>query len=142
MANYPKSLARDTGSTAMQEYPAPFPTVARGMRENAVVSSVVAINPNTTTLEIGVSGGQGVVIRWVPLTETVSTSPFSSVVASGLGANYDHFVPPASYRRFVVPKETQGLSTPGQAGSVNGLYQRLAIVNAGTSASSVLVSEF
>lgn len=141
MANHARALPRDTGDGTMQEYPAPYVATGRSMRENAAISSVLVLNQNSGAIEVGTSGGQGLVIRWVPLTETPSVSPFSSVVASGLGANFDHFVPPNNYRRFVIPRETYGQAAGGQTGSVNGLYQRLAIINAGTTASSVLTNE-
>lgn len=143
MANYAKSLPRDTGGEPMQEYPAPFRAQATYQRENAVASSVISLNPNTTSLEIGAYGGQGIVIRWVPTTEDAATAPRASVVASGLGANFDHFIPAATVRRFVVPKETGGnRGANTQIGSVEGLYQRLAWINAGAGGSSILASEF
>lgn len=139
--NYAKSLARDAGGAPMQEFPAPVVSNTTYHVENAVASSVISLNPNTTIVEVGAFGGQGAVIRWVPLTETAAVAPRASVVASGLGANFNHYIPPNTYRQFVVPKETQGVPT-GQVGSVNGLYQRIARINAGATASSVLLTEF
>lgn len=141
MANYAKSLPRDTGNTAMQEYPAPFLSTGRYNNANVVNSSVISLQSTTSSIEVGAFGGGGITIRWIPLTETASVSPFASVIASGLGANFDHYVPPSTVRRFVLPKETGG-AVAGQVGSINGLYQRVAIVNAGIVASSVLLSEF
>lgn len=143
MANYAKSLPRDTGGVPMQEYPAPYIAQEQYTSENAVASSVVSLTPNTTSLEVGAFGGQGVVIRWIPITETAAAAGAkASVVSSGLGANYDHYVPPSTYRRFIVPKETIGQAAGGQVGSVNGLYQRVAWINAGTTAASVIAVEF
>ena len=142
MANYAKALPRDNGNVPMQEYPAPYPALVSWQRENAVASSVISLNPNTQSLEVGAIGGQGLVIRWVPLTETASVAPRASVVASGLGANFDHFIPASTFRRFIVPKETQGQMAGGQIGSVNGLYQRVAWINAGPTASSILANEY
>lgn len=141
MANYAKGLATDNKGAPMQEYPAPYTSQTRYSTTNGVASSVVSLNPNTTQLEVGSFGGQGVVIRWVPLTETAAVSPFASVIASGLGVNFDHYVPAGTVRRFVIPKETQGVPT-GQVGSINGLYQRVAMINAGITAASILASEF
>lgn len=129
----------------MQQFPAPYPALSTStkFRDNAVASSTLTLTKDTSEIEVGAINGAGVVIRWVPLTETASVSPYSSVVSSGVGANFDHFVPAGWYRQFVVPKETQGLGTaPLAVGSTFGLYQRVAIINAGTAASSVLVSEF
>lgn len=144
MANYAKKLPRDVTGEAMQDYPAPVIALEQYNTENAVVSSVISLNPDTTSIEVGAFGGQGLVIRWVPLTETAAVAPRASVVASGLGANFDHHIPNLQVRKFVVPRETQGtpLTAGAQTGSVNGLYQRVAVINAGATASSVLLSEF
>jgi len=139
--NYVKSLPRDTGGAAMQEFPAPVISTARVNTDNAVASSVISLQPNTTAIEVGAFGGQGAVIRWVPVTETAAVAPRASVISSGATANFDHYVPPSTIRRFVIPKETQGQAF-GQVGSVNGLYQRVARISAGIVASSVLVAEF
>ena len=135
--NYARNLARDTGGVPMQEFPAPFVSVSRITSTNAVASSVISLNPNTTTLEVGTFGGQGAVLKWIPRTDLTS----ASVISSGAGANFDHFVPTTCVRRFVVPREVAGQPV-GQAGSVNGLYVRVAVINAGITASSVLISEF
>jgi hypothetical protein len=139
--NYAKNLPRDTGGEPMQNFPAPYKANTTYQVENGAVSSVISLNPNTTTIEVAAFGGQGAVIRWVPLTETAAVAPRASVVASGVGANFDHYIAPSTFRRFVVPKETGGAPT-GQAGSVNGLYQRVARINAGATASSVLLTEY
>lgn len=140
MANYAKSLARDRDGAAMQEYSAPFPALVTRTRDNAAVSSITILSQHTTAIEVGAIGGSGVVIRWIPIAETPAASPFGSVVASGLGASYDHAIPSGQVRRFVVPRETQG-AYAGAAGSVNGLYQRVANVNIGV-ASSILLTEY
>jgi hypothetical protein len=90
---------------------------------------------------IGAFGGQGLVFRWVPTSETAAVAPRASVVASGAGANYDHYIPSGNYRRFVVPKESAG-KTAGNVGSINGLFNRVAVINAGPTAASVLYMEY
>lgn len=143
MANYANRLARDVNGEGIQFAPAPFTARATYQRENAVASSVISLTPNTTNLEIGAFGGQGLAIRWIPLTETAAAAGAkASVVASGLTANFDHYVPPSTFRTFVVPKETQGQTAGGQIGSMNGLYQRVAWINAGGTATSILATEY
>lgn len=142
MSNYAKSLARDVNGNEIQGHPAPYPALASYERDNSVVSSVISLNPNTTIIEVGAYGGGGLAIRWVPLTETAAQTPFASVIASGLTANFTHTIPVNTIRRFIIPKETQGQMAGGQIGSVNGLYQRLAFINVSTSGSSILASEF
>ena len=139
--NYAKNLPRDTSGEAMQEYPSPFVATARYNKDNGAVSSVISLHPATSQVEVASFGGQGAVIRWVPLTETAAVGAAASVIAAGVGLNFDHYVPTGTYRRFVIPKETGGAPL-GQTGSVNGLYQRLAVINAGITASSILLSEF
>lgn len=149
--NYTKNLPRDAGGAAMQEYPAPLRAVTSVYhRENLAPSSVITLNQNTSAIEIGVFGGQGAVIRWVASTEVSGPSSIYafSVISSGLGANWDHFVPAgvgvANFRRFVVPKETQGAGPVGGLGigSIHGLYQQIAISNAGPTATSVLLTQY
>ena len=125
----------------MQGYPAPIPALATTYRETAAVSSITILNQHTTTIEVSAFGGQGAVIRWVPIAESPTVSPFGSVVASGLTASFDNAIPSGQIRRFVVPAQRQG-GHAGAAGSVNGLYQRVATVSGGTTAASVLLTEF
>lgn len=141
MSNYARNIPRDSGGAPMQEYPAPYPAVTRGVRDTAVVSSITILNQATSAIEVAATGGQGVVIRWIPIAESPTVSPFGSVVSSGVAANYDHVIPAGTVRRFVVPKETGG-AVAGAVGSVNGLYQRVANTTIGTPASSILISEF
>jgi hypothetical protein len=142
MATYVKSLTFDINGNPLQEYPQAYPALQSWEKDNAVVSSIINLNPNTTVIEVGAYSGQGAVIRWVPLTETAGVAPAGSVIASGASANFTHQIPAGTVRRFVIPKETQGQTAGGQIGSVNGLYQRLAWINAGSTASSILASEF
>ncbi len=138
--NYAKPLPRDNGGAAMQEYPAPIKAVASVyFRDNLPVSSLVVMDQTTSALEVGTSGGQGAVIRWINIGETPGNF-YTSVIASGLTANFDHYIPANTYRRFIVPRETQGAYT-GAVGSVNGLYQRIAVSNAGAAA-SILVTQY
>lgn len=142
MANYVSKLPRDVTGVELQDYPPAVRSQEQYTSENAVASSVISLQPMTSSMEIGAFGGQGIVIRWVPLTETAAVAPRASVIASGLGANYDHWIPSGTFRKFAVPKETAGQMAGGQIGSVNGLFQRVAVINAGTTASSVLAIEY
>ena len=89
------SLPKDRAEQVMQEFPAPVRALATSMRENAVVSSALLMHPNATSLEVYANAGQGVALRWVRATETPAPSSVfnASVIASGLGANFDHVVP-------------------------------------------------
>lgn len=141
---YITPLPIDKSGVNMQEFPSPVIAQEQYTAENGVASSVISLQPNTTSLEVTAFGGQGAAIRWIPITETAAAAGAkASVVASGLGANYDHIIPAGTYRRFAVPRETQGIGTGTlQVGSTYGLYQRVARINAGATASSVLVIEY
>lgn len=140
------ALPQDRTGTFLQEFAAPVRAVASVMmRENAVASSVMILDQNATHVEVNAVGG-GIAIRWVPATETPTVAPRASVIASGLGANFDHIIPSGTYRRFAIPKETGGVGPQGIAnaglGSVYGLYQRLAQINVGTPPASVLIVQY
>lgn len=141
MRNYAEAIPTDENGQSMTNWPAPVLSTTRYQKDNAVTSSVWSLNPQTSQIEVSTVGGQGAVIRWVPLTETAGVAPAGSVIASGLTANFDHHIPANTYRQFVVPKETQGAPS-GQVGSLAGLYQRVAVINAGAGPSSVLVTEY
>lgn len=137
MINYAKSLPRDRNNSEMQGYPAPFVALQRFVA-TTLTSSVVTLTDNTTAIEVGTVGGGGVLMRWIPATETATVSPFGSVLTT----NYDHFIPANSFRRFVVPIETMPSQSVVGANIANGLYRRVAWLAATAPPSSVLASEF
>lgn len=143
---YINSLPRDKSNEAMQDFPAPVRAVTSVMmRENAVVSSVLLLDQNASHIEVNAIGG-AIAIRWVTQAELPTVSPRGSVIASGLGANFDHIIPANSYRRFAIPKELGGVGPGGVAnpgiGSVQGSYSRLAQINAGITPASVLIVQY
>ncbi len=141
---YITPLPIDKSGSSMQEFPSPVKAITSVMmRENAVASSVMVLDPNATSIEVNAVGGP-VAIRWIPISETPSsTTAKSSVIASGLGANFDHMIPSGDYRRFAIPRETQGIGTGNmQIGSTFGLYQRLGQINAGVGPASVFVVQY
>lgn len=131
---YANRIAQDKGGTPMQEFPAPVLAIQRFAPENAVTSSVVSLTDRTVQLEIAAIGAPAV-IKWIPTTDTQA-----SVISAATGANYDHVIPAGTYRRFVVPIETQGTSSISGANVMNGLYRRVAWKTAGIG--SVLSAEY
>lgn len=135
--NYAKELPSDKTGKDLQGHSSPF----KALEQNggfAAVSSVITLTADTTVLEVGASGGAGVVMRWVPTTDTAA-----SVVGAGATANWDNFIPADTYRRFVVPIEkTVPYPSIQGANATYGLYQRVAFIAVGTPTSSVLSSEF
>lgn len=142
--NYARRQPVDESMNPIQNAPTPFPARASWNIQNQVASSVINLNPNTTRLEIGSIGpvtSQGIVIKWIPTTDTTS----ASVVSSGLSqANFDNWIPTNQTRWFTVPRETQGtpINPNVQTGSIYGLYQRLAWINAGITPSSIIANEY
>lgn len=141
MSNPYPQLPRDTGSEAMQGFPAPKLALEQYTNENATASSVISVTHDTTMIEVAAVGGTAA-IRWVPRTETAAVAPAASIITiAGSTANYDHIVPSGSFRRFAIPIEVQGSyqSVQGINRSA-GLYQRVALKSIGVA--SVLLSEY
>lgn len=137
MSNYAKELPFDKQQTPLQGHSSPVKALARYGTFGAV-SSVITMTADTTVIEIGASGGAGVVLRWVPTTDTQA-----SVIGAGASQNYDNFIPADGWRRFVVPIEKNvGTQSIQGMNPQNGLYQRYATIAVGTPTSSVLASEF
>ena len=138
--NYAKRLPIDERNNVMQEYPAPFTALARYNTNNATVSSVITLTDNTTVVEVAAAGAD-VAVRWVPASEGAGVAPFASIIAQGASINLDHLVPRNTFRRFVVPRESQGTSSIVGANVANGLYKRIAVVSS-AAVSSILTVEF
>lgn len=137
--NYAKAIPRDTGGAPMQTFPSPRVALATTALSTGV-SSLFSLNPNTTTIEVA-APTVGVAIKWIGV-GAAQTSVITSIQST---ANFDHVIPAATVRQFVVPKETQGkpLGLAGsQAGSIYGLYQRVAVVPVTLAIASILVTEF
>lgn len=133
---YAPQLPVDRGGEPMQQYPAAKLALARYSDDNAAASSVISFTHNTTALEIGAVTTPAV-MRWV----TTGDSQASVVSAEDATENWDHFIPVSTFRRFVVPIESNPQTTSVQG--VNrelGLYQRVAIKSTGVG--SVLTAEF
>ncbi len=128
------SLARGDDGMEFQNSPAPQTAVAR-YNAGSGVSSVITVTDNTTTLEVGATGGAGVFLKWIGRTDTIG---------SVTGANFDNFIPSNTVRRFAIPIETRGTSSIVGANIQNGLYNRVAWFSAvgAAGASSVIASEY
>lgn len=134
--NYASRIPLDESNNPMQEFATPFPAIATTVAV-ANISSVVTLNNNTTTIEV-MASPLSAAIKWIAV-----GAAQTSVIASSLGtSNFDHIVPAGTVRRFVIPRETQGIAGPALANSVHGLYQRLAVVPINSAVSSILVTEF
>jgi hypothetical protein len=137
-SNYTAPLNIDKNGTPMHSAPAPKLAVQRFVNENATASSVMTMSQDTTKIEIA-TGGVQAALRWIPTTDTQA----SVVAIAGATANFDHIIPPNTYRTFVVPVESSGTQAPSSqvgANRLNGLYQRYALKTQGVG--SVLATEY
>ena len=126
-----KQLPKDGGQSTMQEFPTPFKAIVTRNRDSAIVSSVITLSDNTTTIEVISTGGPAF-IRWIPTTDTAA-----SVISAGITANFDNAIAKDTVRRFAVPIE----GFVGQASVVGlnkqyGLYNRVAIIGVASVAST------
>lgn len=136
MANYQRALPHDSGSgEALQEFPAAVLAHRRSYSSNASASSVISLDDRTTMLEI-TAGTVPAALKWIATSDTTA----SVVAVPGATANYDHIIPAGVQRRFVVPQETQAITSIAGANVANGCYRRVAYMSLGVG--SVLSSEF
>lgn len=135
--NYANAVPVDERGNPMQGLPPPVIALATTTISTAI-SSVVTLNNNTTDIEVSAPNIM-VAIKWIGV-----NAAQTSVISSSLGtANFDHTIPSGTYRKFVVPRETQGMAGPALTNSIHGLYQRLALIPInGTGVASILVTEY
>ena len=135
---YPQ-LPTDRQGVPMQEWATHASVKATYAAENAAVSSVITLTPDTTSLEITTVGALPTagVMRWV----RVADSQASIISAAGT-ANFAHVIPNNTVRRFAVPIEVmyQAPSSMVGANIINGLYRRVAIKSIGVA--SVIINEY
>lgn len=138
MQNYAKMLPKDRSDATMTDYPPAFPALATNVIENHTVSSVTALNPNTTIIEI-TAITTAAAIKW----SNQSNLAASSSVFTAVGvANFDAFIPSGQTRRFVVPRSSQA-QAPGSVVGLNvqeGLYTGIAMKS--TVVGSVLLTQY
>lgn len=105
-------------------------------------SSIRTLSQNTTAIEVGAVGGPAY-IKWLTQSVVDSSVAGTSIVATG-AANFDHIIPAASYRRFVVPIATHYSAGQGSlvgANVENGLYPNVAVLG-GTGASIISLTQY
>lgn len=117
--------------------------IATNVKDTSLTtSSILVLNQNTTAIEVAATGGNAY-IKWLAQSVVDSSVAGTSVIGSGAAANFDHVIPAASYRRFVVPISTsfaQGYSSMVGANRENGLYSNMAYV--GVAASIIAVTQY
>ena len=145
MDAYARHLPVDRNTHVMQEYPPATSAIGTLTRDNASVSSVTALNANTTVIEVG-AVTVGAAIRWA--SSNVGSVQGVSVITAASGANFDHFIPVNQVRKFVVPRVTTAIPNYNNQGSPSivglntqeGLFANLATISAGTG--SVFLTQY
>lgn len=134
--NYANAVPVDERGNPMQGLPPAVIALATTTISTSI-SSVVTFNNNSTDIEVA-APNIAVAIKWIGVGASQT-----SVISSSLGtANFDHTVPSGGYRKFVIPRETQGIAGPALANSVHGLYQRMAVIPINGGVASILVTEY
>lgn len=139
MQNYAKLQARDRGDSPFRGIAVPFPALAANTNENTTTSSALALNPNTTVVEIA-AVTTPVAFKW-----TTQAASASVVTSSILGVSFDNIVAAGTVRQFVVPRNTQALSS--SYSSIVGLNVQEGLFNAiafktATTLGSVLLTQY
>jgi hypothetical protein len=109
----------------------------------ATTSSILVLSQNTTAIEVAATGGAAY-IKWLTQAVVDSSVAGTSVIGTGASANFDHVIPAATYRRFVIPIATnnpQGYGSFVGANRENGLYPNVAMLG-GTSASVIAITQY
>lgn len=138
--NYAKGNPVGDSQFPIYDCPPAIKAISQSVSENATASSVLTLTQNTTAIEIA-AGGTPIVMRWVATSDTQA----SVVGIASVGAtNFDHAIPANTFRRFVIPIESQvnvaGSSSMMGLNRANGLYQRVAFKTQGIA--SVLLTEY
>lgn len=105
-------------------------------------SSILIFGHNTTAIEVAATGGAAY-IKWLSQSVVDSSVAGTSVIGTGATSNFDHVIPAASYRRFVIPIVTnvpQGYGSFVGANRENGLYPNMAY--AGVVTSIIAVTQY
>lgn len=142
--NYSKG--KPVGNNNVPHFDSPPAVAAIGttVRDGTTTtSSILILTQNTTAIEVSPTGGPAF-IKWLSQATVDSSVAGTSVLATGATANYDHIIPAATVRRFVVPvnsatNQTIGATATSYVGAnvENGLYSHIAYRGTVTSIISV-----
>lgn len=123
MINYAPHHPKDESGETLQEYPAPIVAKVTTASVPPAASSVISFGANTTVVEVTALNAS-LAIKW---------GSASVVAVAGSTANFDHIVSVNSTRRFVIPRQLQGVtgSIVG-ANTLNGLYSTMAVIATGS----------
>lgn len=144
-ANKNYAMGKPMGNNQVPFFDSPpaIKAIATTVRDTtATVSSILALSQNTTAVEVASTGGP-TYIRWYSQATVDSSVAATSVITTGSGAAFDHAIPAASVRRFVVPISIQvvGATSLQGANRDNGLFTHLGMAG-GTGASVIAITQY
>lgn len=131
--NYARGVPMGNNQMPFQGNGTPPAVAAIGtfVKDTAIVtSSIMVFNQNTTAIEVAAVGGPAY-IKWLSQSVVDSSVAGTSIIGTGATANFDHIIPAATYRRFVIPIVTNqpaGYGSMMGANRENGLYPNMAYV--------------
>lgn len=147
MQNYAKGKPVGNNQIPFYDSPPPVLAIARTIKETGVgTSSILVLTDDTTAIEVVAMGGTAF-IKWLAQSTVDGSVAGSSIIATGATANYDHAIPNATVKRFVVPISASNNVTVGAvstsmvgANVENRLFKNVAFV--GTAASVIGITQY
>ena len=141
--NYAKGKPVGNNQVPFFDSPPAVKAVATTIKDvTATVSSILVLNVNTTAVEVASTGGP-TYIKWLARATVDSSVAGTSVITTGAASSFDHAIPNATVRRFVVPISIPvvGATSIQAANPDNGLFTHMAM-NGGTGTSVIAITQY
>lgn len=140
--NYSKG--KPVGDNLVPQYDSPpaVKALVTTLKEAATTtSSILILGQNTTAIEVSPTGGPAF-IRWLSQATVDSSVAATSVITTGATVAFDHVIPAATVRRFVVPISIIPVSLQSVQGlnPLNGLFTHVAY--SGTVTSVIAITQY
>lgn len=131
MLNYAKGQPMGNNQIPLYNCPPATPALATNVRDAATTSSILNLTDDTTAIEVAATGGPAY-LKWMTQSLVDSSVAGTSVISAASGANFDHVIPAATVRRFVLPiaknASAEAYGSAVGANVANGLYKNVAII--------------
>lgn len=140
--NYSKGIPMGDNNVPHFQSPPAVLALTTTVKDSATTtSSILVLGHNTTAIEVHANGGPAF-IKWLSQTNVDNSVAGTSVVATGAGANFDHVIPNAEVRRFVIPISVVPTSAQSVQGlnQLNGLFKNVAYI--GTATSVITINQY
>ena len=140
--NYAKGKPMGNNQVPFYDSPPAIKAIVATIRDTtATVSSILVLNQNSTAVEVASTGGPSY-IKWLSQDTVDSSVAGTSVITTGV-ASFDHCIPNATVKRFVIPISLQasGQTSMQGANRDNGLFSHMAMAG-GTGASVIAITQY